>query len=86
MIPRIDPELRKSLAQAADGILNNIAFTASVESLWAQWYGQLMDDSINVEKMIELVAKLRTLRAIPQVLENLKIAPQVAQQRGINVR
>jgi hypothetical protein len=85
MIPKTDSETVKELARGAADLLGDRAFTTAVEVLKRQWYGELMIDTIDVPKVQELVAKLRALEAIPQLLSNLKAAPQFAQ-RGADVR
>jgi hypothetical protein len=82
-IKKADPELIKALAREAKDVLDDRAFTTATRALHAQWYGELMTPNMNdVAKLTELVAKLRTLEAIPQMLRHLMDSEKMAQQRG----
>jgi hypothetical protein len=63
-LKRADPELMKALARESAELLENRAFTTAVRSLHLQCLGKLMDEGIDTQRMVNLVAELR-------VLENL---------------
>jgi hypothetical protein len=80
MIPKTDPEVVKILAKEAEGLLANRAFIQAVKDLRMQWFGELMNDKNDGPKVQELVAKLRALEAIPQLLDHLMTNQQFAQR------
>lgn len=84
-IPRVDSQVRAELAREAKELLENRAFIVAKATLHKQWYGELMIAATS-EKREELIANLRVLEAIPQMLSNLMVASRVAQQRGTDVR
>jgi hypothetical protein len=71
-IPKTDPELIKAVAKEAGQLLENRAFTAAVRTLHKQWLGELLlMDRTDVPKVLDLVAKLQVLEAIPKRLDSM---------------
>jgi hypothetical protein len=82
---RADPELVKALAREASAMLDDRVFTTAVRALHAQWYGELIAAGSEPTKVLELVAKLRALEAIPQMLKHF-VDSATIQQRGSDAR
>jgi hypothetical protein len=80
-IKKTDPQVVKEIAQEAEILKANRAFVVATQILQKQWYGELLDPKIDDRKVQELVAKLRVLEAIPQMLDHL-MADQVMALRG----
>jgi hypothetical protein len=77
-----DPQIVKEIAKEAEGLKANRAFVVATQILQKQWYGELLDPkTTDVRKVLELVAKLRALEAIPQMLDHL-MTDQVMSLRG----
>jgi hypothetical protein len=71
-IPKTDPELIKAVAKEAGQLLENRAFTTAVRVLHKQWLGELLiQDRTDVPRVLDLVAKLQVLEAIPQRLNSM---------------
>ncbi len=82
-IKKADADLVKALAREAKDLLDDRVFTTATRALHAQWYGELMSPATNdVAKQTELIAKLRALEAIPQMLRHFIDSEKMAQSRG----
>lgn len=79
-IPKVDPELRKALSREADELTDNRAFNLAMRALHATWYNELMSDGLTDSKVLELVAKLRALEAIPMRLRSMAKDEEIAQR------
>ena len=67
-----DPDLshKKELADAANALSNDRAFTQAVLSLRKRWFDELLEAD-DVAKVLELKAQIRALEAIPKELNIL---------------
>ena len=81
-IAPVDPDIRKALAKDAEGLLGDGAFAIAVKTLRMSWYAELMNDGTEPPKVLELVARLRALEAIPQMLDHLVTSETMAQGRS----
>lgn len=63
----MESDERKELAREAKQLKDNPAFQAAILALRKQWFGELMTDP--AAHVMERVAQLRTLEAIPQQLQ-----------------
>lgn len=83
MIPRTDPETIRAQAAASRDLLTHPGFTNAVMALRKQWFGELMNDGLNdPPKVLELVAKLRALEAIPSMLNHFVISESMEKGRS----
>lgn len=78
MIAKTDPEVVKEIAREARTILDNRAFLQAVIDLRKQWFGELMDAKTDSPKVLELIAMLRALEAIPGRLASMTHDAQMA--------
>jgi hypothetical protein len=69
-IKKADPELMKALARESAELLENRAFTTAVRTLHLQCLGKLMDESIDTQRMMSLVAELRVLENLSRRLSS----------------
>jgi hypothetical protein len=85
-IPKSDPQIIKELAREAEGLKANRAFTVSISTLKAQWYGELIDPKTTEEQTRALRAQLIALEAIPRMLDSLIATQTMAAKRGTDAR
>jgi hypothetical protein len=85
VIVKTDPEVVKEIAREARTILDNRAFLQAVIDLRKQWFGEMMDAKTDGPKVLELVAMLRALEAIPSRLASMTHDAQMAP-RGNDAR
>ena len=64
---KLDSAARKQLAQDAEGLLENKAFTAAILALRKQWFGELL--ATDPKYLVQIQARLQALEAIPQQLQ-----------------
>jgi hypothetical protein len=81
-IPRVEAEGRRELARDARDLLNDRAFKAACALLRAQWYNELLDSKIDMDKLFELRAKLQVIEAIPAMIQKLVNDETMAQRAG----
>lgn len=81
-LKKTDPQIVKELAQEAESLKANRAFSVAVAMLQKQWYGEFLNPETDDETARMLRAKLTVLEAIPQMLDHL-IASQVMALRGL---
>lgn len=78
-IPKVDPELRKAISREAGDFVEDRVFTLAIRALHQQYYGQLMNDGLKKSQVLDLVAKLRALEAIPARLRSMAKDEEIAQ-------
>ena len=70
-IQKADPQVVKEIAQEAESLKTNRAFTVAMQLLQKQFYGELLDPKTDDEAMKLVRAKLMVLEAIPHMLDHL---------------
>jgi hypothetical protein len=78
-LKKADPELMKAIARESADLLENRAFTTAVRTLHVQCLGKLMDESLEVQQMVNLVAELRVLENLSRRLASTAKDAEFAQ-------
>jgi hypothetical protein len=79
---KVTPSQKKAFADGSKDLLTDLAFQEAIKRCRKQWFAELMQDGLTLERQAELRAKMMALEAIAQRLQSMIRDQLDAEQRS----